>query len=211
MFSFSTNEKRELLAATSLFVLIELSIVIIPSGLFTQNLFEIVSSINLDTIIFMIILGLLSVPLFLFHELAHKFVAQGYDLSSEFRFFPNMAIFSLFSILMPVKIIAPGVVQSTGRYSIDLEARIAMAGPLVNLMLGGIFLFLSTLFSGNWITLLLLVSKFSFDLALFNLLPFFVLDGAKVLRWHSGVYGVIFCLSISLWILHPFGIFGIFY
>ncbi len=211
MFSFSTTEKRDLFAATSLFVLVELSIVIIPGGLFIPNLFDILSSINQDTIISMIILGLLSVPLFLFHELAHKFVAQAYGLSSEFRFFPNMAIFSLFSILMPIKMIAPGVVQSTGSYRVDLEARIAMAGPLVNLMLGGIFLFLSVFFPVDWANLLLFVSKFSFDLALFNLLPFFVLDGAKVLRWHSGVFGIIFCLSITLWILHPFGIFGIFY
>ena len=211
MFSFSTTEKRELFAATSLFIIVELSIVIIPNGVLTPNLFDILISINLDTIIRMIILGLLSVPLFLFHELAHKFVAQGYDLSSEFRFFPNMAIFSLFSILMPVRIIAPGVVQSTGSYSPDVEARIAMAGPLVNLLLGGIFLFLCALFPIGWVDLLLLISKFSFDLALFNLLPFFVLDGAKVLRWHSGVFTIIFSLSITLWIFHPLGLFRIFF
>jgi Zn-dependent protease len=210
MFKFSANEKQELIAATFIFVLVELSLFILPFGVYSLISLDF---LNLDLYIFMslIFLGIMSIPLFLFHELAHKFVAQGNGLTSEFRFFPNMAILSFFSIFMPIKFIAPGVVLASGRYGSDTEARIAMAGPIVNILLGGFFLLFSTILSSNWSYLILFVSKFSFDLALFNLLPFFVLDGAKILKWHTGVFGVIFSLSIVLWLFHPLGIFGRFY
>lgn len=210
MFSFSANEKQELIVATLLFVLVELSLLILPLGVYSLLSLDFLN-IDIYTFMILIILGIMSIPLFLFHELAHKFAAQGNGLASEFRFFPNMAILSFFSIFMPIKLVAPGVVLASGRYSPDTEARIAMAGPLVNILLGGFFLLFSTLLSSIWADLMLLVSKFSFDLALFNLLPFFVLDGAKIQRWHTGVYGVIFSLSIALWLFHPLGIFGGFY
>ncbi|MFX0210447.1 MAG: hypothetical protein ACFFDT_30990 [Candidatus Hodarchaeota archaeon] len=210
MFSFSANEKQELIVATLLFVLVELSILILPLGVYSLLSLDFLN-FDIYTYMILIIMGIISIPLFLFHELAHKFVAQGNGLTSEFRFFPNMAILSFFSIFMPIKIIAPGVVLTSGRYRPDTEARIAMAGPLINILLGGFFLFLSAFLSSNWIDIMLLVSKFSFDLALFNLLPLFVLDGAKILKWHTGVYGVIFSLSIMLWLFHPLGIFGGFY
>ncbi len=160
----------------------------------------------------LLILALLITPLFLFHELAHKFVAQGNGLYSEFRLDPNMALISLISIISPLKIIAPGVVltsSSTNRG--DIAGRISMAGPLANLLLGGIFLVISAMITPEWILIPLFVSKFSIDLALFNLLPLFVLDGAKIYKWHVGVFGVLFGLTTVLWLFHPLGLFkGIF-
>ena len=192
MFSFTQIEKRDLLIGTSIFVLVELSLAIY----------------YFNTLVELLIIGILIMPLWFFHELAHKFVAQGNGLTSKFQLDPNMAIFSLFSIVLPVKIIAPGIVLSSGMYNPDTEARIAMAGPLLNILLGGLFLFFSSLMPLNFTTLLLFVSRVSIDLALFNLIPLSVLDGAKIYRWHNGAFGVIMGITVVLWLFHPLGILG---
>ncbi|MFX1536391.1 MAG: hypothetical protein ACFFDI_19405, partial [Promethearchaeota archaeon] len=122
---------------------------------------------------------------------------------------PNMAMFSLFSVVFPIKIIAPGVVLSSGDYRLDTPGRISMAGPLTNILIGGIFLAFISFMPFDWAVIVLLyVSKFSFDLALFNMLPFYVLDGTKVLRWDKAIFALIFSLSLILWLFHPLGIFG---
>jgi Zn-dependent protease len=162
-----------------------------------------------SSLVDLLILALLISPLFLFHELAHKFVAQGNGLDSEFRLDPSLALFSMISIILPMKIIAPGVVLTSGsRNGVDISGRISMAGPLVNILLGGVFLFISTFITPEWILIPLFASKFSIDLALFNLLPVFVLDGAKIYKWHVGVFAVIFGLTVVLWLFHPLGILG---
>ncbi len=188
MYSFTETEKRDLLIGTAIFVLVELSFAIYYTNTFLE----------------LLILGILTIPLWLFHELAHKFVAQGNGLVSDFRLDPNMAIFSLFSIVLPIKIIAPGVVLSSGEYRLDTAGRISMAGPLTNILIGGIFLVFSSFMPIDWIVVVfLLASRFSFDMALFNMLPFYVLDGAKVLRWNQSIFILIFSLSVIAWLLHP--------
>jgi Zn-dependent protease len=119
-----------------------------------------------------------------------------------------MALFSLISIFFPIKIIAPGAVIFYGTPSEESEASIAMAGPLVNIILGGILLGVSFFLSPNWMIFTLLVSKFSFDLALFNLLPISILDGAKIRKWNLNIFLVIFIFTLTAWLFHPFGLLG---
>lgn len=193
MFSFTQIEKRDLLIGSAIFVLVELSFAIYYTNTFLD----------------LLVLGILTIPLWLFHELAHKFVAQGNGLISDFRLDPNMAIFSLFSIFLPIKIIAPGVILSSGEYRLDTAGRISMAGPLTNILIGGIFLVFSSFMPFDWaVVVFLLASRFSFDMALFNMLPFYVLDGAKVLKWNQSIFILIFSLSVVTWLFHPLGILG---
>ncbi len=207
MFSFSSTEKQELFLGTLIFVLVELSLYISPLQLITAFLSDFTFFLN--ELFILIVLCVLSIPLFLFHELSHKFTAQGYGLTSRFRLDPNFALFSLFTIILPIKIIAPGVVLSSGEYRLDTSGRISMAGPLINILIGGVFLVFSSFMPLDWaMVVFLLVSKFSFDLALFNMLPFYILDGAKVLKWHQTIFILIFSLSLVLWLFHPLGILG---
>jgi Zn-dependent protease len=192
MFSFSYEERNHLFFACVIFVLVELSTII------KYN----------PTIVDLFIFGILSFPLFLLHELAHKFIAIRQGFPSRFYLDRNLALFSLISILpfFFIKIIAPGAVVFYGTPSKESEARVAMAGPLTNIILGGILLGVSFFLSDTWMFFTLLVSKFSFDLALFNLIPISILDGAKINKWNSTVFIVIFIFTLAAWLLHPYGL-----
>ena len=210
MFSFSEEERNQLVYASLIFVIVELSIFQNPFSFLNQFLSAFTSNFNslFQTILDLCIIGALSLPLFLLHEIAHKFIAIRQGFPSRFYLDQNMALFSLLSILFPIKLIAPGAVVFYGTPSEESEASIAMAGPLANIILGGILLGVSFFLSTNWMIFTLLVSKFSFDLALFNLLPISILDGAKINKWNSTVFIVIFIFTFAAWLLHPYGLLG---
>ncbi|MHA2202651.1 MAG: hypothetical protein ACW991_03075, partial [Candidatus Hodarchaeales archaeon] len=87
--------------------------------------------------------------------------------------------------------------------------RISIAGPLTNILLGGIFLVFSSFMPFDWaVVVFLLASYFSFYLAWFNMLPFNGLDGTKVLRWNQSIFISMFSLSTVSWLFHPLGILG---
>ena len=77
---------------------------------------------------------------FLTHELVHKFVAQNYGMYSEFRMMPQGYYLSFIAILFAVPIFGTGVVDTRGAKSLDEAAKSTLAGPLSNLVLGGVFL-----------------------------------------------------------------------
>ncbi|MHA1972201.1 MAG: hypothetical protein ACTSW1_04360 [Candidatus Hodarchaeales archaeon] len=186
MFSFNQKEKEELVIGSVVFVLVELSSIFL----------------RLD-LIQLVILAILTSPLFFLHEVGHKIVAENFGLKSEFRLDTNMVFISLISIIMPIKIIAPGVVFSYGYSTKSKTARIAMIGPLINILLAGLLLTFSILFKNELLLLLLLTSKFSIDIALFNSIPLSVLDGAKIFDWSTAVALLIFGLCLVFWLIHP--------
>lgn len=134
---------------------------------------------------------------FVLHELAHKFTAQYYHLWSEFRLDPFMAVLSLVTAIpwIPIKLIAPGAVQIFG-YSITMEqmGKIAIAGPLVNLVEVVVFMGLSF-----YMPELLFVAALNADLAVFNLIPASVLDGRKIFTWNKIVWALAFTVAIAIW------------
>lgn len=129
------------------------------------------------------------------HELAHKFTARRYGLSAEFRIDAYGAALSLFTVLLPLKFIAPGAVFIYG-YSITGEqrGRIAIAGPLVNLVQAAVLGVASLAFP-----LLALAVVINADLALFNLLPISFLDGRKVFMWDRRAWALAFLASLFVW------------
>ncbi|MHA1976159.1 MAG: AN1-type zinc finger domain-containing protein [Candidatus Hodarchaeales archaeon] len=188
--SFSQDEKQQIIIASGIFVIVELSILI-----YFLNFVE------------LIIAGLLIFPLFALHELAHKYTAIRYGFPAKFYLDKNMALFSLFTSFLPLKIIAPGAVIWYGNPSSRIRANVSLMGPLVNIFLGGGLLLISTFFPPLWFLIILFVSKASFDIALFNLLPFSILDGNKVYRWNKEVFFVIFGFTALSWLFHPLGFF----
>jgi len=147
---------------------------------------------------------------FLLHELSHKFTAQKNGLWAEFRMTSFGAILTLFSIFSPFKIIAPGAVTISGYASESTFGRVALAGPITNIVLGVLMAIVSIVMPTNMSFFLnasvlksIIVSTAAMNgfLAVFNLIPFGILDGRKVFVWNKRVWSIVFAMSAMLTIL----------
>ncbi len=135
---------------------------------------------------------LIIVPVFVFHELAHKFVAQKRGYIAHYVLWPTGAIMSvLFSLLSFGRFIfaALGAVMIQDKYSSHIGYRysmisredmgiISVAGPLTNFAMAAIGYALapiSNLFS--------VFAELNIIIGLFNMIPFPPLDGQKIFAW----------------------------
>lgn len=150
---------------------------------------------------------------FLGHELAHKFVAQRFGAWAEFKLWTLGAIMSLvFSAVSAGAFVfaAPGAVYIASRSSYigDVMDRktngiISIVGPLINVggaaVSGLIYFLLGSANVGMVIggfNPVIWAVQINLWLAAFNLIPFLVLDGQKVLAWNRFVWGAV---TIPLW------------
>ena len=175
IFWFSRQELKHLVIGTFLVMMVALSLtgVFIPDNWVTLSLAFIFASS------------------FLLHELAHKFTAQKYGLWSEFKLIPFGSVLTIASIFLPLKIIAPGTVMIIGRATLSTIGRTAFAGPLTNIILGYGLLLSSLLTSGSIISMILGWGAYvNAILAIFNLIPFGVLDGQKIISWNMKAWAI---------------------
>ena len=127
---------------------------------------------------------LIFVSAFLLHELAHKFMAQRLGYWAEYRLNNLGLAITLLSFFSPLQLVAPGAVLIAGLMYGDDYGKISLAGPLTNIAQALIFLVLGVIASSAQLYVLSYVGVIiNSSLALFNLIPFGVFDGAKVLRW----------------------------
>jgi Zn-dependent protease len=137
---------------------------------------------------------------FFAHEIAHKIVAQRQGLWAEFRLTLIGAILTLLSIIVPLfKIISPGAVMIAGFADKKSIGKTSIAGPATNITLSTIFLLGTFLLPQNS-QMLALVAFFNAWIALFNLIPFGILDGFKVFQWNKTTWVLAFTLSSILMI-----------
>jgi Zn-dependent protease len=138
---------------------------------------------------------------FLVHELAHKFLAQYYGSWAEFRAQISGLLITAISALpiMPFKFIAPGAVM-VGLSDGNKFGRVALIGPLTNLVMGFSFLLLS-LFNGSYSPYFTIGASFNGWIAMFNLIPLGVLDGQKIFDWNKLVWGITMAAAMSLFII----------
>jgi len=142
---------------------------------------------------------------FLLHELGHKFVAQKYGYWAEFRRFDFGLILAVILSFFGTVFAAPGAVMIDGLITNEQNGKIAVAGPLVNIVLAGLFLLLG-LFLGSFNLFAPLLQNIvgygigiNAWLALFNMLPIPPLDGSKVISWSLPAWiGIIAIASFIL-------------
>ncbi len=162
---------------------------------------------------------------FIMHELMHKFVAQSYGYKAQFRMFPFWIILAVvMALLIGIVFALPGATifePNPSEPYIDPKGfterygKISLAGPLVDIVVGFIFLglfYLMLFVVGSNVTSLLaefgyivtaLGTFISFYLAAFNMLPigsvsFIGLDGYKVWRWNKLYWAVFFILPVAI-------------
>lgn len=137
---------------------------------------------------------------FILHELAHKFVAQRFGCWAEFRSFNMGLLLAILSALWGIVFAAPGAVMIAGVVTQEENGKIAVAGPITNIILATCFFLLSQiLLSGQkWILAELFLSfGYSINawLAFFNLIPFGPLDGVKIMNWSKLVWLILCIIS----------------
>lgn len=162
--------------------------------------FTIISTKSLSSFNFITLFMIFAVAVgtaFIFHELAHKVVAQHYGCQAEFRSFDKMLIFALIMSFFGFIFAAPGAVMIRGAVGIRRIGKISLAGPATNMALALIFLIINLNFNSGFVQI---ISFYGFMvnswIGFFNMLPFFILDGKKILYYSKPVYGVMAIVAI---------------
>ena len=130
---------------------------------------------------------------FIFHELAHRLIARRFGYFAEYAMWPMGLMVALGFSLFGFIFAAPGAVRiypratALGTISLSREkvGLISLAGPATNIGLAVIFQVLDIFEPALLFTL---GARINTWLALFNLIPFGPLDGAKILKWNKGIW-----------------------
>lgn len=197
MFKFTASEVRDLIIA---FIVISLCFAIVNGGR------------NPDAVLSILPIVMVGVGAgFILHELGHKFVSMKYGYWAEFKLWPQGLIFALITSFFGFVFAAPGAVYTYANYMTDeINGKISIAGPVVNIALALIFLAIavavypSALYSETYALVFIICAvgySINSFLAVFNLLPIGNLDGSKVMTWNFGIWVVTIAIAGILTLL----------
>jgi len=135
----------------------------------------------------------------LVHEMAHKIMAQQKGLWAEFRLTTWGVLLTFVSIFLPFRMIAPGAMMIAGSPSGDDIVKISLAGPATNIILSaGILGIAFAIFPSTFALMLFFTAYINAFLAVFNLIPFGILDGYKVFSFNKKLWTLAFIPSLIL-------------
>jgi len=157
-----------------------------------------------DRLISVFLLALVGVSTgFVLHELGHRFVARRFGCFAEYKMWFTGLILAIVCSLFGFVFAAPGAVMV--HPGADLRGRptltkqrlglISIAGPSMNICLAVVFILLNTLYPSLVFSL---GARINTWLALFNLLPFGLLDGAKIFSWDKKVWLAAVIITVGL-------------
>ena len=149
---------------------------------------------------------------FVLHELGHKFMAQSKGLWSEFRAWPTglllaigMAIISRggFVFAAPGATMISPVKRNKLGYTMQIlkpkdMGEISVIGPIINIILCLIFGVLALI---SPLMIFKIGAQVNAWLAIFNMIPISMLDGAKIWHWSKAIWGGVMGLSVLMFLL----------
>ena len=140
---------------------------------------------------------------FLVHEIAHKIMAQKKGLWAEFRLTTWGAVLTFASIFLPFRMISPGAMMIAGSPNKDEIVKISIAGPITNITLSTVLFALAFALPIPlpYAFMLFFAAYINAFMAVFNLLPFGVLDGYKIFSMNKKLWVAAFIPSVILAIL----------
>jgi len=146
---------------------------------------------------------------FVLHELGHRFVARRLGCYAEYTMWPTGLILAVIVSFFGFVFAAPGAVviyprsDAWGRATLTKRKAglISITGPVMNLSLALIFILLNTVYP---MLLFSLGARINTWLAVFNLIPFGPLDGAKIFRWHKGAWAAVIVVGVGLFVAEYF-------
>ncbi len=195
---FRTNEKKDLTFAG---IMISLAFAILLSG----GINSILSFNSRFILIFFIAFFTAGIG-FLLHEIMHKYVAQNYGLTAEFKAFYPMLWIALGLSFFGFIFAAPGAVFINGYITKERNGKISLAGPLTNIFLAILFLIL--IFFVPETGFLAALAKFGLTinalLGAFNMIPVMPFDGGKVILWDKTIYGITTAVAVGLYVISFF-------
>lgn len=158
-----------------------------------------------------ILVGISFIP----HEMAHRVTARSMNTYAEYKVWMPGVVLAVVSSLFGFVFAAPGGTQmydrageryglSVPELTIQMIGYVSIVGPLINISLAVLFSFLSMSVTGVELyghDLFLFGARINSFLALANLLPFYPIDGYKILRWNSGAWILTVLLALLTFII----------
>ncbi len=136
---------------------------------------------------------------FIGHELGHKIMAQHYGCFAEYRANDKMLWLALLMSFFGFVFLAPGAVIISGPVGKRRNGMISAAGPGTNFVMAIIFMvifnFINISSVRNFAYFGIMVNGW---IGLFNMIPFLMFDGKKILNWNKVVYGVMLVFGIII-------------
>ena len=141
-------------------------------------------------------------PGFLVHEIAHKIQARKYGCWAEFRASPSGLRFGvLLAAILGIVFMAPGAVMVAGNTTREQFGKVALAGPVSNVVLWCIGLASAVAFGGAGGIVDDVIYYWMWAngiLGALNMLPFGPLDGKKIKTWSDVVFWLWLIITFSM-------------
>jgi Zn-dependent protease len=154
-----------------------------------------------STLLFLSTLAAIMAVSFFTHEIAHKVTAQKRGMWAEFRLTTWGSVITMISIFLPFKFISPGAVMISGSANMDDIGKVSIAGPITNIVLSTVFLAILPLAPSGLSWVFAIGAFLNAYIAIFNLIPFGILDGYKIISWNKKIWVVTFAVSAILTII----------
>jgi len=141
-------------------------------------------------------------PGFLIHEIAHKIQARKYGCWAEFRASPSGLRFGvLLAAILGIVFMAPGAVMVAGNTTREQFGKVALAGPVSNVVLWCIGLASAVAIGGTGGIIDDVIYYWMWAngiLGALNMLPFGPLDGKKIKTWSDVMFWLWLTITFSM-------------